>query len=100
MDTHADTCCAGANWALMDLTGNICEVTPFLESYEPVNEVPVARCGTKWTSPQTGKEYLLVADQMLWFGTQLPNLLLNLNQLRTFGVDVNDNPLYHAICLE
>jgi hypothetical protein len=37
MDTHADTCCAGANWALMDLTGNICEVTPFLESYEPGN---------------------------------------------------------------
>jgi hypothetical protein len=45
-----------------------------------------------WTSPQTGKEYLLVADQMLWFGTQLPNLLLNPNQLRAFGVDVNDNP--------
>jgi hypothetical protein len=38
MDTHADTCCAGANWALMDLTGNICEVTPFLESYEPGND--------------------------------------------------------------
>jgi hypothetical protein len=86
MGTHADTCCAGANWALMDLTGDICEVTPFLESYEPVNEVPV------WTSPQTGKESLLVADQMLWFGTQLPNSLLNPNQLRAFGVNVNDNP--------
>jgi hypothetical protein len=92
MDTHADTCCAGANWALMDLTGDICEVTPFLKSYEPVDEVPVARCHTVWTSLQTGKEYLLVADQMLWFGTQLPNLLLNPNQLHAFGVDVNDNP--------
>jgi hypothetical protein len=92
MDTHADTCCAGDNWALMDLTGDICEVTPFLESFEPVDEVPVARCGTIWTSPQTGKEYLLVADQMLCFGTQLPNSLLNPNQLCTFGVDVNDNP--------
>jgi hypothetical protein len=28
METHADTCCAGANWTLMDLTGDICEVTP------------------------------------------------------------------------
>jgi hypothetical protein len=28
---------------------------------------------------------------MLWFGTQLPNLLLNPNQLHAFGVDVNDN---------
>jgi hypothetical protein len=27
MDTHADTCCAGANWQLLDFTnkvGNIC----------------------------------------------------------------------------
>ncbi len=92
LDTHADTCCAGANWALMDLTGDICEVTSFLESYEPVNEVPVAKCSTVWTSPQTGREYLLVADQKLWFGTQLPNSLLNPNQIHAFGVDVNDNP--------
>jgi hypothetical protein len=35
-------------------------VTPFLDSYEPVKEVMVARCGTVWTSPNTGREYLLV----------------------------------------
>jgi hypothetical protein len=34
---------------------------------------------------------LLIADQMLWFGTQLPNLLLNPNQLRAFGLCVQDN---------
>jgi hypothetical protein len=40
-------------------------VTPFLDLYEPVKEVMVARCGTVWTSPNTGHEYLLVSDQML-----------------------------------
>jgi hypothetical protein len=68
------------------------EGTPFLDSYKPVSEVPVARCGTVWISLETGNNYLLLADQMLWFGMQLPNSLLNPNQLHAFGVNVNDNP--------
>jgi hypothetical protein len=36
MDTHIDTCCTGASWAIMDLTRNVCKVTPFLDSYKPV----------------------------------------------------------------
>jgi hypothetical protein len=67
MDTQADTCCACENWRLLDFTNEVCKVTPFLDSYEPVNEVMVARCGMVWTSPNTGREYLLVSDQMLWF---------------------------------
>ena len=37
-------------------------------------------------------EYLLVGDQMLWFGTLLPNSLINPNQLRAYGLEVNDDP--------
>jgi hypothetical protein len=92
MDTHADTCCAGANWSLLELTGEVCDVNPFLDSYQPMNEIPVARCCTVWTDQMTSTEYLLVGDQMLWFGTLLPNSLLNPNQLRAYGLDVNDNP--------
>jgi hypothetical protein len=33
LDTHTDTCCAGANWRLlMELTNEISEVNPFLAS--------------------------------------------------------------------
>jgi hypothetical protein len=34
LDTHADTCCTGANWRAqpMELTGEICELNPFLAS--------------------------------------------------------------------
>jgi hypothetical protein len=31
MDTHANICCTGANWAIMYLTGDVCKVTPFLD---------------------------------------------------------------------
>lgn len=56
MDTHADTCCAGANWRLMELTG---EQNPFLDSYKPVKEIQVARCCTVWTDPTYSQEYLI-----------------------------------------
>jgi hypothetical protein len=42
MDTHADTCCAGTNWSLMELTGDICDINPFLDLYQLISEIPVA----------------------------------------------------------
>jgi hypothetical protein len=92
MDTHADTSCAGANWKLEETTDEVCEVTPFLDSYAPVKEIMVARCSTVWTSPDTGREYLLVGDQMLWFGTQMSHSLINPNQIREYGIPVYDDP--------
>ena len=90
MDTHTDTCCSGANWTPMHYTGDICEVYPFLNTYAPVQEIPVARCCTVCTYDQ-GKDYLLVGDEMLWFGTALKNLLINPNQIRAYGLSINDD---------
>ncbi len=61
-------------------------MTPFLDSYEPVKEVMVARGGTVWTSPNTGHEYLLVGGQMLWFRSQMDHLLINQNQIHEYGI--------------
>ena len=76
----------------MEFTNEVCEVSPFLNTYEPVKEIPVARCCTVWTSPYTGAEYLLVGDQMLWFGEQLKHSLINPNQIREYGIQVYDDP--------
>jgi hypothetical protein len=92
LDTHADTCCAGANWKLMETTNEVCEVTPFLDSYEPIKEVKVGWCCTVWTSMDTGREFLLVGDQMLWFGTQMNHSLINPNQICEYGIPVYDDP--------
>ena len=90
MDTHADTCCVGDNWTPMHYTGEICEVSPFLNTYTPVQDIPVARCCTVWTDDD-GNEYLLVGDEMLWFGTALENSLINLNQISAYGLSINNN---------
>ena len=91
MDTHADSCCAGANWNLMHYTGEICEVSSFLNAYASVQDILVARCCTVWTDDE-GKEYVLVGDEMLWFGTSLENLMIIPNQICAYGLSVNDDP--------
>ena len=96
LDTHADTCCTGVNWKLLKLTGDICEVTPFLDSYEPISEIPLAHCGMVWTDPTTMQDYLLVSDQMLWFGENLRHSLINPNQIRANGIPVYDDPFDHS----
>ena len=96
MDTHADTCCARSNWSVLEYTGQICKVTPFLSSYEPVPKIPIAHCCTIWTDQTDSTEYLLVSDEMfLWFGTLLPHSLINPNQLQAYGLIVNDDPFDH-----
>jgi hypothetical protein len=67
-------------------------VTPFLDSYEPVKEVMVTRCGMVWMSLNTGHEYLLVGDQMLWFGSQMDHSLINPNQIHEYGIPMYNNP--------
>ena len=72
-------------------TSEIFEVSPFLSTYESVQDIPVARCCTVWDSDE-GREYLLVNDEMLWFGNTLANSLMNPNQLREYGLSVKDDP--------
>jgi hypothetical protein len=80
----------------MEFTGEICEVNPFISTYTPLQEIPVAHCGTVWTCDTTGRDFLLVGDEMLWFGTQSENSLINPNQIRASGLQLNDNPFTHS----
>ena len=84
MDTHADTCCSGANWTPMHYTGEICEMSPFLNTYAPVQEIPVARCCTVWIDDE-GKEYLLVGDEILWIETAPENLMIHPNHILAYA---------------
>ena len=76
----------------MELTNEVCDVSPFLNTYAPVKEIPVGRCCTVWTCNDTGREILLVTDQMLWFGSQMEHSLINLNQICEYCLPVFDIP--------
>ena len=61
IDNHADTICAGANWTVLEFTGEYCNVSPFSTEYAPLENVPVARCATVYTFDSTGTTVLLIA---------------------------------------
>ena len=92
MDTHADTCVAGKNWAVLKYSDVVCEVQPFTDKHGSVKEVPIVTACTVWTDQNSGKEYLLVGEQFLWFGSSLEHSLINPNQLRANYLKVQDNP--------
>lgn len=92
LDTHADTGVAGRNWRPIEFTGDQVEVQPYSKEYTAIRDIPIAKCATVWTDQDTGTDWLLLADQMLWFGNRLDHSLLNPNQIREFGITVCDNP--------
>ena len=91
LDSHADTTVAGSNCVLLAYTGRECDVTPYDSSYEPARGIPIVHAATAWQSQHTGQTYILVFNESLWM-PQLPNTLVNPNQLRYFGTEVQDNP--------
>ena len=92
LDSHADTCVAGSNFVLLEDPHKHVTVHPYSDEYKPIDNVPIATVGTVWVSPKDGRPYLLIVNEALYFGERLKHSLLCPNQMRAYGVDVNDCP--------
>ena len=92
MDSHADTNVAGANCCILSYTGKECDVSPYREDYEAIQNVPIVTAATAWQSPHTGQVYVLVLHESLWMGDDMIDTLVNPNQMRHFGTVVQDDP--------
>lgn len=75
MDTMADTCCAGVNWALVETTGDVSEVNPFKDGYEATKNIPIATCAML-ISTEYGSDIILIGHKILYFGNQMQRSLL------------------------
>ncbi len=91
LDTRADTSCGGKNFWLDELTGQTCSVSPFSASYDPMTDVQIATCLTAYTD-EYGRTWVLVFNEVLWFGSSMDHLLINPNQIRMTGTPVSDDP--------
>ncbi|KAI2497148.1 hypothetical protein MHU86_17351 [Fragilaria crotonensis] len=59
LDTHADTCVAGSNTVVLDLTGKVASVSPFCDSeFKALEDIPIATVATAYDCPSTGKTYI------------------------------------------
>jgi hypothetical protein len=93
-DSHADTCCAGRNFIIINLSDVECNVKGFSNELGMLSKIPVASVGTLWVNPEDGCSYILVIHEALYFGDELDHSLINPNQLRLhLGDVVQDNPL-------
>jgi hypothetical protein len=92
MDTMADTSCAGTNWTPIYFTGETVDVAPFApDHYKPFKQMPVATCATIITT-QSGREWFVIGNEMLYFGEKMDRSLINPNQIQMNGIRVDDNP--------
>ena len=66
LDSHADTCCAGSNTIVLELSGEKVNVFPFSENLPAVQEVPIATVLTVWECPRTGDIWMLVIFMKLY----------------------------------
>jgi len=92
MDSHADTCVAGANTVPLFFTDETVSVAPFIGEYKSLRDVPIASVATAWDSPIDGSTVVLVINEALYFGDRMPHTLLCPYQLRAHGVQVFDTP--------
>jgi len=92
LDSHADTCCAGANTLLIAMTGRTVNVYPFSKELSSMSGIPIATVAMAWDNPDDGKTTCLVLNECLYMGDRLQNSLLNPNQLRANGLQVDDIP--------
>jgi hypothetical protein len=91
LDTHADTCVAGANFLMQSFEGQTCDVMPYSDTYEAVRDMPVVTAATAWTCTETGKTIILYFPQVLWYGKKMKTSLINPNQLRHYGLRICDD---------
>ena len=93
LDTHADTCVAGSNTVVLDLTGKVASVSSFCDSeFQALEDVPIATVATAFDCAVTGKTHVLIFNEALYFGDRMKHSLLCLNQLRVNGLTINDCP--------
>ena len=92
MDSHADTIVCGSNCVIMPYTGKECDVTPCTDAYEAISNVPIVQAATAYDNPETGECTILIFNEAIWMGDKMDHTLVNPNQLRSFGITVQDDP--------
>mmetsp|Transcript_23475 Transcript_23475/g.35636 ORF Transcript_23475/g.35636 Transcript_23475/m.35636 type:complete len:227 (+) Transcript_23475:956-1636(+) len=95
---HADTFVAGRNCLLLSYTERCCDVMPYSEDYEAKTTIPIVQVATGYTS-LTGERYILIFSEAIWMLT-LEKSLANPNQLRDYGILVQDNPYDGPMTIE
>ena len=81
---------AGKNCVILRYTDLSCDVAPFSDEYTLMKDVSIVLAATGYTSAN-GRNYILVFNEALYI-KEMQQTLINPNQCRNFGVEIQDNP--------
>ena len=76
----------------MQITNRTADVFPYNDNYQPVTNVPIVSGATAYDDVTSGQTIILIINEALYYGKKLNHSLLNPNQIRHNGFDVQDNP--------
>ena len=80
----------------MEYTEKVVDVAPFSDEYKQMEEIPIVKAAFAYDDPATGETFILLFGQALYIGPKLKHALLNPNQMRSNGVEVDDIPRFLA----
>jgi len=70
LDSHADTCVAGSNCVVMEVTDQTVNVSAFAEVHGVTQDVPIVTAATAFDDENTGDTYILILGQCIYMGDQ------------------------------
>jgi len=91
LNSHANTCCLGANFRPILFTGKVCDVSTFLDTLPAQGNVEICSGATAYEDEQ-GVTHILIVNEALWMGDYLQHSLLNPYQIRASGLKLCDDP--------
>lgn len=92
LDSHADTCAFGKNSFIISETSQSVSVAGFHPDMKEIQNVRIVTAAVAFDCPATLSTFILVFPQSLYFPKMEHNLICP-DQLREFGIIVNDIPL-------
>ncbi|MGH3054764.1 MAG: hypothetical protein ACRDL7_07285 [Gaiellaceae bacterium] len=82
----------GKSWVVLEYTEQVCNVHPYSDKLPQLVDIPIVTGATAYNDPITGETTILIAPQSLWLGEEHMESLICPNQLRHFGVEIDDIP--------
>ena len=72
--------------------GRTADVQGYDKSYEPIINIPIVTGATAYGGHLTGKTYILLFHESLYYGMRMDHSLFNPNQISKYDISVWDNP--------
>lgn len=91
LDSHADSPCVGRNAKIIEHTGKRVNVSGFTDSLGKRKSIPVVHAAVAYDDEYTGKTYILIIYNALYFEEMECNLLPPF-MCRLAGVEINECP--------